>query len=135
MNKKRQIIIFVAICLVGISYAIYQRNQLETNYLISIGEIKDVEYTSKSTDYFVSYSFPEKEGINKSPISYRKFRDIVFLKVLLKDKKLSVIYQKGKPENNRMLFLHKDYKKYSIVPSIEQERIIESIDSLLQSKQ
>lgn len=134
MNKRLQILIFVVISLTGIIYAIFQRKQLETNYLLSVGEIKDVEYTSKSTDYFVSYTFPERKDISKSSIAYAKFNDIVFLKALLKEKKLSVIYQKGNPENNRMLFLQKDYEKYSIVPSKEQEKIIKSIDSILQSK-
>lgn len=134
MNKKVQIILFVGICLAGIIYAVYQRNKLEDNYLISIGEIKDVEYTSKSTDYFVSYTFQETEGINKSSIAYRKFGDIVFLKTLLSGKRLSVIYQKGEPENNRMLFLRKDYRKYGIEPSKEQEKIINTLDSLFQSK-
>lgn len=134
MNKKIQIIIFVLICLFGIAYAIFQRKQLENSYLVSIGEIKDVEYTSKSTDYFVSYTFPESEGIYKSPIPYKKFNDIVFLKTLLKGQKLSVIYQKDKLENNKMLFLQNDYKKYGIVPSAVQEGIIKSIDSLLHSK-
>mgnify|MGYP001021311166 FL=1 len=131
MNKRLQILIFVVISLTGIIYAIFQRKQLETNYLLSVGEIKDVEYTSKSTDYFVSYTFPERKDISKSSIAYAKFNDIVFLKALLKEKKLSVIYQKGNPENNRMLFLQKDYEKYSIVPSKEQEKIIKSIDSIL----
>lgn len=122
------------ICLFGITYAIFQRKQLENSYLVSIGEIKDVEYTSKSTDYFVSYTFPESEGIYKSSIPYKKFNDIVFLKTLLKGQKLSVIYQKDKLENNKMLFLQNDYKKYGILPSAVQEGIIKSIDSLLHSK-
>lgn len=134
MNKNLQIIIFVVICLLGITYAIFQRKQLEDSYLVSIGEIKDVEYTSKSTDYFVSYTFPESKGIYNSPIPYKKYNDIVFLKTLLKGQKLFVIYQKDNLENNKMLFLKNDYKKYGIAPSAVQEGIIKSIDSLLHSK-
>jgi len=134
MSKRLQIIIFIVICLSGIVYAIFQRKQLEKNYLVSEGEIKNVEYTSKSTDYFVSYTFPEKEGTSKSSLPYVRFKDIVFLRTLLEGKKLFVVYQKDNRENNKMLFLGSDYKKYSITPSKEQQKIIQSIDSLFENK-
>ena len=134
MGKHLQGKIFIAVCLLGIAYALFQKKQLKDNYVITIGKVKDVEYTSKSTDYFVSYIFPENNGISKSSIKYIKFNDIVFLKILLVNKNFPVVYQKNNPNNNRMLFLEKDYKEYGIVPSQEQSIAINAIDSLLKEK-
>lgn len=133
MNKKIQIIAFIALCGLGIWYGFYQRKQLDISNNTTLGQIENVEYLAKGSGYFVSYNYlvNGKLLFSKSPIPYAKFNDIIFLRSILENKKLSVLYQKDNPSNSTMLFTTSEYDKHSIEIPDESKQLVIQIDSII----
>ena len=133
MLKKIFGITFLLFCCLAIWYGFYQKDKLIKNHLIINGEVQNVSYLSKSTDYFVAYFFRIKGKLYtaKSPIPYTKYSDVIFFDSLLKGKTIPVVYQTDNPDNSKMLFTQKDYNKYKVEVPQNIKPIIRSIDSLL----
>lgn len=132
MKRKIIAIGFFSFCACAIWYGFYQNNQLAKNGRLVTGVVEDVSYSSKGSDYFVTYYFILNDKVfeSKTSIPYSKFKDVLFLDALLKRKVLPVIYQADNPDNSKMLLTRHDYEKYGIQIPSGIDTLLGKIDSL-----
>ena len=130
------IFLLVIVC-IGLLIAYFQEERLKNNYITTAGAILNLETTVQNPEVFVRFSFLagkfDKNGVS-SIFNSHKMYDFKFLDSLLKNKSLPVIYQKGNPGNNKMLFSKNDCKIYRVQLSASEEKLINTIDSLTKSK-
>jgi hypothetical protein len=133
--KKITGILFIVFCVGVICYTFFQDDQLMKNRTLLYGEVEDVSYLARSSNYFVTYHFSLNEELitAKSSIPYAGFRQILFVDSLLKGKSMPVIYQTDNPKNSTMLLTSYDYKRYKIEKPASVSNLIGQIDSLIKA--
>lgn len=137
---RKQVYGFIFLFLVvfiGLLIAYIQEKNLEKNFIIVEGNIIGLETTVQNPEVFVRFKFTEINNNHtgmSSVFESHKTHDYKFLDSLLKNQSLPVVYQKNNLGNNKMLFSKKECEKYKVQLSPQEERIINTIDSLVKSE-
>jgi len=135
MTKKDIIgYVFVLIlCGIGFLFAVYKGKELDKNYQVTLGKVYDVETSSKNPDVFAKFRYEISGQIfdHNSSIPCTHSNCLQFLYSLLKEKSLPVVYQKNDPDNCLMILSLKESAKYQINLTSDQQKIITSIDSMV----
>jgi len=138
MRKQvyRFIILFLVV-FIGLSIAYMRDKKLENNFIAIRGDVTGLETTVQNPEVFVRLKF-NKINTNHNGMSSifgsHKTHDFEFLDSLLKNQSLPIVYQKDNPSNKKMLFSKKDCKEYKVQLSPQEDRIINTIDSLVKSE-
>lgn len=132
-KQTRSFIILFLMVVIVIIIALIRRNELKKNYVVISGKVTRLETFRGGVDFFVHFKFENKnlnqKGISSIPNS-SKSNDFAYLDSVLKNQSLPVIYQKDNIGNNKMLFSKEECEKYKVQLSPQEERIINTIDSL-----
>lgn len=135
MKKQKYgfMFLFLAVILIMLIAYILQK-KLENNYIVTRGNVISLETTVQNPEVFVRFNFALGNSNHKgmsSILNSNKMNDFKFIDSILEDKSLPVVYQKGNPDNNKMLLSKKDCKKYKVQLSLQEDRLIRIIDSLV----
>lgn len=125
----------IGVCVIGLGVAYFQKVKLEGNYVVTYGNIRFLEGSSKGGGVLVEYSFDinGRNYLNKTAILYsQSFFPHKFSFLVGKD--LAVVYEKKLPGNSKMLFLRKEYEKFDITVSQKYDSIVKEIESIVNHK-
>lgn len=133
--KKKNVIgvaLIIAVPLVFVSRAIYQKRLLRNNFAISNGRIYELGKSYKSGNrIFFKFTFDVNtrsfEGNTSIPCD-RKNKSL-FLTMLV-NRQMPVVYEKGNPNNCEMLFLKSSFRKYKIEVPVDIRTTVDSIENI-----
>lgn len=121
--------LFIAVLLVFVLIALYQKRQLKNNFPIATGRIYELGNSYKSgSRIFFKFTFEVNNRSFKGNTSIhcdRKNKSL--FSTMLVNGQMPVVYEKDNPDNCEMLFLKSSFKKYKTeIPN----DIITTVDSI-----
>lgn len=127
---------FLSLLALWISYKTNKDNiELKKSMVVTNGNMQDVTYFPRGSGLYIHFNFLAngKRFINKERLFAPK-EDIRFVKKILIDRKLIVVFDSINPENNKLLLTEFDFKDFNILKPDSLKYIYYQLDSLKKFK-
>ncbi|TCJ16204.1 hypothetical protein EPD60_07605 [Flaviaesturariibacter flavus] len=132
--RHKLLLIGLILCVLGLLYLLVRRDNrnLDLNHKVTVGEIVAINGDSKSPTYRIKFRFlAGEERFNGSQQLHCGTGSCLNgYRALLIGKKLPVVYEAGKPQNNDILADAEMFSDYNVPVTKEYTEIIRAIDSI-----